>query len=152
MSPPCARRDEPPKQENAPFEPENRDTLANAGVYDRVYALIGQIPAGHVTTYGHIARLEGHCTARMVGYALATTPDGIDIPWQRVLNGAGKVSERRGGGGTAGQKAMLQAEGVLFNASNRLDLSRYGWAGPDPDWIERHAFNPAPPPVALREW
>ena len=120
-------------------------SLRTAGVYDRIYALIERIPPGRVATYGQIARIEGHCTARMVGYALSTTPDGLNLPWQRVLNSAGRLSERRGGG-TDRQRELLSAEGVVFNARGRLDFEQFGWAGPDVAWMDRHGFNPAAPP------
>lgn len=135
----------PPHQDDA----GQRSDLATAGVYDRLYALIRLIPPGRVATYGHLARIEGNSTARMVGYALSTTPDGLDVPWQRVLNRAGKVSERAGGGGTSRQRELLQAEGIVFSPAGRIDLARFGWAGPDPAWMEQHGYHPAPPPVPL---
>ena len=125
--------------------------LSTAGVYDRIYALVGRIPVGRVATYGQIARIEGHCTPRMVGYALSTTPDQVDIPWQRVLNSAGKLSERRGGGGTAKQRELLRAEGVSFDSKERIDFARFGWEGPPSDWVEAHGFMHVAPPTRSRQ-
>ena len=124
-------------------------TLRGADVYARIYAVIAQIPFGKIATYGQIARIEGHATARMVGRSLATVPDHVNIPWQRVLNHAGKLSERSGGGGTSKQRELLQSEGVVFNAHGRTRLAQFGWSGPDPAWLEMHDFMPAAPPVPL---
>lgn len=124
-----------------------RDSLRGAGRYPRIYAIVRQIPRGRVATYGQVAAIEGHSSARMVGYALAAL-SGTDraVPWQRVLNRTGALSERSGGGGTSRQRQALEAEGILFDAAGRVDLDTAGWDGPDIDWIERHGFHPAPRP------
>lgn len=123
------------------------DSLRDAGRYPRIYAIVRRIPHGRVATYGQIAAIEGNSSARMVGYAMAALsgPDPA-VPWQRVLNATGAVSERSGGGGTSRQRRALEAEGVVFDASGRIDFDTAGWDGPDIDWIERHGFHPAPRP------
>jgi methylated-DNA-protein-cysteine methyltransferase-like protein len=102
-------------------------------LYDRIYAMVRRIPAGKVSTYGRIAELVGGCTARMVGYAMAALKHGgdPDVPWQRVINAKGKISVHGDGIGNAMQRSILESEGVLFNQDDRIDLSRFGWAGPD---------------------
>ena len=120
-----------------------RSDLRVASVYERIYALVAQIPPGRVATYGQLARIEGRCTARMVGYAMAAVPDGRALPWHRVVNGRGSVSERRGGGGTSQQEALLRTDGLLFDTRGRLDLDRVAWEGPAWDWAERHGYDPA---------
>ena len=126
------------------------DSLRGAGRYPRIYAIVRQVPLGRVATYGQIASIEGNATARMVGYALAAL-SGSDraVPWQRVLNRTGTLSERSGGGGTSRQRRALEAEGVLFDADGRVDFDTFGWDGPDIDWIERHGCHPAPRPRSL---
>ena len=126
---------------------ENSD-LCSASPYERIYALVARIPPGRVATYGQLARIEGRCTSRMVGYAMAALPEGRALPWHRVVNARGSVSERRGGGGTSRQEALLRADGLLFDARGRLDLERVSWEGPDWDWAERHGYNPDAAPVA----
>ena len=123
------------------------DPPGGAGRYPRIYAIVRQIPRGRVATYGQIAAIEGSSSARMVGYAMAAL-SGSDrtVPWQRVLNRTGAVSERSGGGGTSRQRGALEAEGVLFDAAGRIDFDAVGWDGPDLDWLERHGFHPAPRP------
>lgn len=121
--------------------------LRDAGRYPRIYAIVRRIPRGRVATYGQIAAIEGNSTARMVGYALAAlSASNPAVPWQRVLNASGAVSERSAGGGTSRQRRALEAEGVVFDATGRIDFDASGWDGPDIDWIERHGFQPAPRP------
>lgn len=95
-------------------------------LYSRIYALVCQVPPGRVTTYGRIARQVG-CTARTVGFAMAALPAGHGVPWQRVINSLGKVSQRRDGDGTLIQRLVLEAEGVHFDARGRVDLVLCGW-------------------------
>jgi methylated-DNA-protein-cysteine methyltransferase-like protein len=98
--------------------------------YAAVYRLVAQIPPGQVTTYGQIARWLGHpSAARAVGYALHALPSGSDIPWQRVINAAGRVSSRCDRHYEAIQQALLKAEGVRFDAYGTVDLQRFGWQG-----------------------
>ena len=122
-------------------------SLRDAGRYPRIYAIVRMIPRGRVATYGQVAAIEGSATARMVGYALAALPrSDRSVPWQRVLNHAGTVSERSGGGGTVRQRQALEAEGIPFDTKGRIDFDTAGWDGPDLDWMERHGFHPAPRP------
>jgi methylated-DNA-protein-cysteine methyltransferase-like protein len=57
---------------------------------------------------------------------MAQCPD--DVPWWRVINAQGKISERPG---AAEQRQRLEAEGVIFDEKDRIDLKRFGWQGPD---------------------
>lgn len=96
--------------------------------WDKIYQVVARIPEGKVATYGQVARLAGlpgH--ARQVGYALAATPEDRDLPWQRVINAKGEVSARSEPGYEGLQRAMLEAEGVVFSALGRVDLKRYLW-------------------------
>jgi len=115
--------------------------LRAAGAYERIYAIARQVPAGKVATYGQIASIEGHATPRMVGYAMAALQADNDVPWQRVINARGEISERSGGGGTSRQREQLDAEGVFFNARGRVDFARAGWDGPPAAWCALHGFN-----------
>lgn len=99
-------------------------------VYERIYALVKKIPPGKVATYGQIAGLTGRCTPRMVGYAMAALKGGQDVPWQRVINCRGMVSQRKKGSGALRQRNLLEAEGVRFDAAGRTDFGRFGWRGP----------------------
>ncbi|MBC7542553.1 MAG: MGMT family protein [Candidatus Sericytochromatia bacterium] len=102
-----------------------------SGVFERVYDTVRQIPCGRVTTYGMVARLTGVANARTVGFALNALPIGTDVPWQRVINAKGTISERhRERTETNRQHDLLAAEGIAFDPAGRIDLAGYGWSGP----------------------
>src|SRR6185437_1310160 len=61
--------------------------------YERIYAVIAAIPAGRVASYGQIAARAGlPGRARLVGAALRDTPDGMELPWFRVLHSNGTIA------------------------------------------------------------
>lgn len=100
--------------------------------HQQVHDLVRQIPPGQVATYGQIAHLLGSPrAARAVGYALASLVPNSDVPWQRVINSQGKVSPR-GIGTNPGdlQRALLEAEGHVFDHEQKLSLLQVGWPGP----------------------
>lgn len=96
--------------------------------YERIYAIVRRIPRGRVATYGQVAELAGlggH--ARQVGYALHAAPESSGLPWHRVVNASGQVSPRAEPGSDYLQRDLLQAEGLSFDARDRIDLGRYRW-------------------------
>lgn len=113
-------------------------------VYKRIYMVVEQIPPGRVATYGQVASIVGHCTPRMVGYAMAALPAGAKTPWQRVVNAQGKISPRADSGGTERQRLLLADEGVHFDEQGRIALRHYGWDGPSLEWRLEHGFDPTP--------
>lgn len=106
-------------------EPE----FLNLPTHERIYWVVRQVPRGKVATYGQVARIAGGCTARMVGYALASSTDADAVPWQRVINSMGKISPHGAGFGSAMQRALLEEEGVKFDAQGRVDFKVFGWKG-----------------------
>lgn len=103
--------------------------------YSRYYDFVRLVPRGRVVTYGQVAAEAGlPGRARQVGYAMAACPDDADIPWHRVINARGEVS-RRSGGHTFEriQRMLLEAEGVVFDTRDRVDLDRFGWNPGDVD-------------------
>ena len=102
-------------------------TEARHESYERIYAVVQRIPRGRVATYGQVAALAGlggH--ARQVGYALHRAPDGHALPWHRVINAAGRVSQRAEPGSDLLQRDLLEREGLEFE-EDRVDLERYRW-------------------------
>ena len=126
------------------------ETPGESSAYARIYAIVRQIPQGRVATYGQIAKIEGRVTARMVGYAMSNLDAERDVPWQRVINSQGRLSDRKGGGGFDHQRRRLETEGVFFDAKGCIDFDQSGWPGPDPLWLERHQCFLAPPPRSKR--
>lgn len=101
---------------------------------ERVFELVRDIPKAKVMTYGQIAIILGEgYTARTVGYVMHASPD--DVPWQRVINSQGKCSTGRLTIPVNLQQELLEAEGVVFSASGKCDLSEYQWfpAGYEPE-------------------
>ena len=100
--------------------------------YLRIYAVVRQIPAGRVATYGQVATmagLAGH--ARQVGYALHSLSDDPTVPWHRVINARGEVSPRNERHGWENfQRHLLEEEGIEFDLRGRVDLRLCRW---DPD-------------------
>ena len=104
--------------------------------YEQVWTLVRKIPRGKVATYGQIAlmlpppngvEIDAYkaFAPRWVGGAMAACPD--DVPWQRVINSQGKISERPG---AERQRQLLEEEGVIF-VKDKVDLKKYGWNGKD---------------------
>ncbi len=103
---------------------------AEAPLYERIYAIVRQIPEGRVATYGQVATIVGGCSARMVGYAMAALKSGDhpDVPWQRVINRQGKISIHDPFG-KYHQRQLLEGEGVYFNSRDQIDFKEFGWLG-----------------------
>jgi methylated-DNA-protein-cysteine methyltransferase related protein len=100
-----------------------------ANSYDRIYAVVRQIPFGKVATYGQVAEMAGLARgARLAGYALFRVPLDTDVPWQRVINAKGEISAspfRQGGDHL--QRSILESEGIEFNQQNKINLRKYQW-------------------------
>ena len=86
--------------------------------FETIYLIVKQIPYGKVSTYGDIAKRANITSARVVGYALSSCKE--DVPWQRVVNRLGEISDRNAIIPTP-QKEILISEGVIFDNNNRID-------------------------------
>jgi methylated-DNA-protein-cysteine methyltransferase-like protein len=98
----------------------------------RVYALVAQIPAGQLATYGQLADLLGVWGgARQVGWALRRLQLPSHIPWHRVVNGRGRISFRPSRLGSDWiQRQLLLDEGIAIADDGSLPLRRYLWKCP----------------------
>ena len=64
----------------------------------RVWELIAQLPYGHTTSYGALARqLGSDVTAQQVGAAVGRNPLAILIPCHRVIGSTGRLTGYAGG-------------------------------------------------------
>ena len=102
-----------------------------AEIYALVWGIAKRIPRGRVATYGQLAALLGMPRhARQVGYALSATPENMKIAWHRVVNAEGRISLRLKHWETGSddlQRILLEAEGVTFDDSGRIDLKKFRW-------------------------
>jgi len=98
----------------------------DASFSQRVFHIVAAIPYGKVTTYGEVARLAGSPrAARQVGGVLRRLPEGSALPWHRVINRHGQISQQ--GEDFPRQRQPLLAEGIIFGPHSTVDFERYGW-------------------------
>ena len=96
-------------------------------VFARFRDIVREIPAGRVATYGQIARLAGmpRC-ARTVGYAMADCRDP-SVPCHRVVDRFGGTKAVFDTYAPGTQRALLEAEGVVFRPDGTVDLEKCQW-------------------------
>ena len=95
---------------------------------DRVYEIVARIPHGRATTYGAIARALGNPqSAREVGWALSSVPEGSQLPCHRVVDREGRLSGGWAFGHPEIMAGRLEDEGVPFLEQYRVDLSTCFW-------------------------
>jgi methylated-DNA-protein-cysteine methyltransferase-like protein len=98
---------------------------ANGQFRKRVEALVAQIPAGRVMTYGQIAALCGNARAARIVGGIAHFGDP-ELPWQRVVNKSGGLAAGYPGG-RVGHKAHLEAEGIDVSDEYRVKVGELLW-------------------------
>lgn len=96
-------------------------------VFQSFYDIVRRIPAGKVATYGQVAQLAGmpRC-ARTVGYAMSGCSDP-SVPCHRVVDRFGGTKAAFDAYAPGTQRALLEAEGVLFRPDGTADLERCLW-------------------------
>lgn len=113
------------------MNPDNKNIEKTADLdwYRSVWKVVSEIPAGHVLTYGEVARLAGlPKAARRVSQALRRAPRRMALPWHRVINAQGKISFPENSSGWRRQKDMLEEEGVVF-LNGKVNLDQFGYRG-----------------------
>ena len=79
----------------------------------RILDVLVTLQPGEVVTYGEVAEVAGYPKrSRLVGHILATT--GVEVPWWRVVNVAGRLVP----GHEPEQAALLRAEGVVVRGGH----------------------------------
>lgn len=78
-----------------------------------IWEEVGRIPRGMVSTYGAIARAAGlPGRARQAGLALKIAPEGLHLPWHRVVGAGGRIVFPKDSRQYREQARRLRAEGV----------------------------------------
>jgi methylated-DNA-protein-cysteine methyltransferase related protein len=112
-------------------------------VYEKVYKIVAKIPKGRVLTYGLISNmLGGRLSAQGVGWAMKALPaygeekkgkirskyNSKTVPWHRVINSQGGTSTHKVPDIPPDlQREMLEAEGIVFDENEKIDLPKYLW-------------------------
>jgi methylated-DNA-protein-cysteine methyltransferase-like protein len=104
------------KPTNSPAKKRPRAPQDNPAFQD-IWAVVGAIPRGSVSTYGAVARAAGlPGRARMAGRALRETPKEMRLPWHRVVGAGGKIVFPPTSLNHREQARRLRAEGVAVKA------------------------------------
>ena len=102
--------------------------MSNLNFFERVYAIVRQIPYGKVTSYGAIARALGTAkSARMVGWAMNASHNLEDVPAHRVVNRNGLLTGKLHFDGTNLMQQLLESEGVTIVSNQIVDLEKHFW-------------------------
>jgi len=82
-----------------------------------IWDVVAQIPPGMVSTYGEVARAAGlPGRARQAGYALKHLPEGLHLPWHRVVGAGGRIVFPPGSSAFREQARRLRSEGIQVKA------------------------------------
>jgi len=119
-----------------PYDPARHGPrrIVGPGFHAQVHALVQEVPAGSVTTYGDVgAALGSKGVARQVGYALAALDEQADVPWWRVVAAGGRLSQQPRA--AAAQAQRLAAEGVEVEGGRvqQFAARRHAFAAPSVD-------------------
>ena len=96
--------------------------------YSRVYEIVKLVPAGRVTTYGHIAKFLGTAaSARMVGYAMNVSHSDSEIPAHRVVNRNGKLTAKHQFDGKNLMQELQEREGNNVKDDKIVDFEKLLW-------------------------
>ncbi len=91
--------------------------------FEDVYRVVKLIPKGMVMSYGGVARQCGSPrSARYIGFALHALPAGSKVPWWRVINSLGRISNQYS---PNSQRERLEAEGVVVSDEMRADMRAF---------------------------
>lgn len=90
-------------------------------VLEALWQAVSAIPRGKVSTYGGVALAAGlPGRARLAGRALREAPEGLNLPWHRVLGAGGKIVFPPTSSAYREQCRRLRAEGVVIKGG-RVD-------------------------------
>lgn len=103
-------------------------TAVNDNFFEKVYAVVRQIPYGRVTSYGAVAKALGAArSARMVGWAMNAAHGKDDVPAHRVVNRNGLLSGKHHFEGTNLMQQLLESEGIKVKNNQVVDFKKVLW-------------------------
>ena len=98
------------------------------GFFKRVYEIVSRIPEGKVATYGGIGKMLGYPRgAKVVGWAMKSAPEGLNLPCHRVVKSTGELAPGYVFGDAEIQRAMLASEGITFREDGTIDMNKHIW-------------------------
>lgn len=101
---------------------------SSADFFEKVYAIVRQIPNGKVTTYGAIAKALGAAkSSRTVGYAMNASHQYDDVPAHRVVNRNGVLTGKHHFPGTHVMQQMLENEGIKVINDKIVNFEKHLW-------------------------
>ena len=100
----------------------------NSNFFEKVYAIVQQIPAGRITSYGAIAKCIGSPqSARMVGWAMNASHNRRDVPAHRVVNRKGLLTGKHHFEGTNLMQQLLENEGIVVIENQIQNFEEIFW-------------------------
>ena len=100
--------------------------MEETNFFERVYAVVRQIPYGKVTSYGAIAKALGTArSARMVGWAMNASHHLEDVPAHRVVNRKGLLTGKFHFDGTNVMQQLLESEGIVVKNNQIVDFEAH---------------------------
>lgn len=102
--------------------------MADSDFFEKVYAVVKQVPYGRVTSYGAVAKFLGTPrSARMVGYAMNSSVAREDVPAHRVVNRNGLLTGKAHFGGSRVMEQLLENEGVEVKDDQVVNFEKHFW-------------------------
>lgn len=97
--------------------------------FEKVYAVVRQIPYGRATSYGAVAAYLGsRGSARMVGWAMNASHSAKEnIPAHRVVNRQGLLTGKHHFGSPSLMQQLLESEGIEVENDKIKDFNTIFW-------------------------
>lgn len=97
--------------------------------FEKVFAVVREIPAGRVTSYGAIAKFLGTGgSARTVGWAMNLSHSAaIPVPAHRVVNRNGQLTGKHHFPNPDAMQQCLEAEGIKVKDDQIVGFSKVFW-------------------------
>lgn len=88
--------------------------MNQSAMFEKIYAVVAEIPFGQVMSYQAVAEAAGIKSPRWVGRAMHANKDSETIPCHRVVHRDGTLAPAYAFGGKEVQRKKLLDEGVRF--------------------------------------